>query len=109
MITCIILAIIFLIIGISLFNGKGGWLIAGYNTLTNKEKEEYDKNALFKAVAWVCIVCCVLLLVMGYLGNRVDSGILDENVMLVFAVIFIFAVVLSIVLAARYISRKSRK
>ncbi|QWB99562.1 DUF3784 domain-containing protein [Mycoplasmatota bacterium] len=35
----IILASLFFLIGIFLIAGKGGWLIAGYNTLSKEEKD----------------------------------------------------------------------
>lgn len=28
------------------FSGKGGWLIAGYNTMSKKEKEKYDEKKM---------------------------------------------------------------
>ena len=63
------MASIFFIISVYLFNGKGGWLISGYNTMTKEEKAQYDKRKLFNTVGIVCIVCCVLFGVMGYLGH----------------------------------------
>lgn len=38
----------FVIFGIVLLNGKGSFLIAGFNTLPKKEKEKYDIVALCK-------------------------------------------------------------
>ncbi|MGD6804636.1 DUF3784 domain-containing protein [Rossellomorea vietnamensis] len=39
---------LFVILGIFLINGKGAFLIAGYNTLPKEEKEKYDTEALCK-------------------------------------------------------------
>lgn len=33
-------------LGIALLQGKGAWLIAGYNTLSDEEKAKYDELAL---------------------------------------------------------------
>lgn len=41
--------ILLLILGIALLQGKGAWLIAGYNTLSDEEKAKYDEKALCKA------------------------------------------------------------
>ncbi|WP_068677791.1 DUF3784 domain-containing protein [Oceanobacillus sp. Castelsardo] len=48
MIGTISIIILFVILGIFLFNGKGSSLIAGFNTLPEEEKEKYDKVALSK-------------------------------------------------------------
>lgn len=39
----------FLTLDIFLFNRKGKWLIAGYNTASKQEKEEYDEKKLCKS------------------------------------------------------------
>src|SRR5690625_1394787 len=39
---------LFLMIGIVLYSGKGSFLIAGYNTMAEKEKDKYDTVALCK-------------------------------------------------------------
>lgn len=39
---------LFLIAGMFLINGKGSFLIAGYNTMPKEEKAKYDKIALSK-------------------------------------------------------------
>lgn len=45
-----ILAAIFFIMSILLICGKGSWLIAGYNTASKEEKEQYDKKKLCRAM-----------------------------------------------------------
>lgn len=50
-VACTIVGIIILLLiamSIVLLMGKGGWLIAGYNTLTREEKAQYDSIALCK-------------------------------------------------------------
>ncbi|HLR67587.1 MAG TPA: DUF3784 domain-containing protein [Virgibacillus sp.] len=39
---------LFIVLGIFLINGKGSFLIAGYNTMSREEKEKYDTVALCK-------------------------------------------------------------
>ncbi|WP_462419834.1 DUF3784 domain-containing protein [Salinicoccus sp. Marseille-QA3877] len=48
MIVMIFVISIFIVLGIFLVNGKGSFLIAGYNTMSAKEKEKYDKTELSK-------------------------------------------------------------
>lgn len=38
------LALLFVVIGIFLFLGKGSWLIAGYNTMPREEKEAHSQK-----------------------------------------------------------------
>ena len=42
--------LIFLILGIVLWHGKGSILIAGYNTATPQERSRYDQKALCRGV-----------------------------------------------------------
>ncbi|WP_409300521.1 DUF3784 domain-containing protein [Peribacillus sp. SCS-155] len=44
----IIVIIIFVVLGIILSNGNGSFLIAGFNTLPQEEKDKYDTVALCK-------------------------------------------------------------
>lgn len=48
MIGLIIIIILFIVMGIFLINGKGSFLIAGYNTMSEEEKAKYDTVALCK-------------------------------------------------------------
>lgn len=48
MVGMIILIGLFILMGIFLINGKGSFLIAGYNTMSEEEKAEYDTLALCK-------------------------------------------------------------
>ena len=41
----------FVLMGILFARGKGAGLIAGYNTMSAREKEKYDKKKLCKAMA----------------------------------------------------------
>lgn len=48
MIIILIIMILFIGLGILLYNGKGAFLIAGYNTMPKEEREKYDEKALSK-------------------------------------------------------------
>jgi len=47
----IAMIIIFVIMGVICSAGKGGFLIAGYNTADKKEKEKYDRKKLNRCFA----------------------------------------------------------
>ena len=46
----LVISIIFLIISILLLMGKGSFLIAGYNTASEKEKAKYNEKKLCRIV-----------------------------------------------------------
>lgn len=56
MIVMIFVIILFIVIGIFLVNGKGSFLIAGYNTMSAEEKEKYDKTELLKFIGKMMFV-----------------------------------------------------
>ena len=105
----LILALIFFIISIFLFFGKGKWLIAGYNTMSRENRKKYDERKLCKTVSILCMECCVLLCVMAYLGYGVDSGLMDQTVLFWFGLVFLIAVIVTIIVVGVYINKKAKK
>lgn len=105
----LVVALLFLIISIFLFLGKGKWLIAGYNTLSKEEQKKYDEKKLCKAVGMLCILCCIMLCIMAYFGYRVDSGLMNENRMLLFALLFMLVLFTAIIVIGIYINKKAKK
>ena len=73
----ILTAIIFIVLGVLIKYGKMYFLIAGYNTMSKKEKEKYDikgiatvfKNAMFGMAFMIIIGYCLSL----FLKNLCDS------------------------------------
>lgn len=58
---------LFVILGIVFLCGKGSFLIAGYNTSSQAEKNKTDEKALCKAMGKLMFVlaACVLLIAIG--------------------------------------------
>ncbi|MDR1701948.1 MAG: DUF3784 domain-containing protein [Sporomusaceae bacterium] len=56
-----------IIMAIFLLNGKGAFLIAGYNTMSKDEQARYDEQALCHSVGWfiIGISFCMLLVPLG--------------------------------------------
>ncbi|WP_341299513.1 DUF3784 domain-containing protein [Lysinibacillus sp. FSL H8-0500] len=52
----------FLIFAIVLSQGKGAFLLAGFNTISQKEQEQYDEKALAKFMGKVMYGYCFCLL-----------------------------------------------
>lgn len=61
----IVSALIFLMIGIIFTQGKGAFLIAGYNTSSKEEKAKYDEKALCKFMGKVMFSFVVCFLIMA--------------------------------------------
>ena len=47
----ICILVLFFLLGLLFARGKGAGLIAGYNTMSAREKEKYDKKKLCKAMS----------------------------------------------------------
>ena len=63
-----VIALIFIGMAIPLLMGKGAFLIAGYNTLSEKEKEKYDQVALCKFMGKILLpigITCPLIAIGG--------------------------------------------
>ncbi|MDR2571104.1 MAG: DUF3784 domain-containing protein [Oscillospiraceae bacterium] len=61
-IVTIIIALPFTIMGIFMLSGKGAFLIAGFNTMSESKKATYDKSALCRAVGILLISLSVLVI-----------------------------------------------
>ncbi len=61
----LIIAALFLILGIVFFCGKGAWLIAGYNTMSPSKKAQYDKKALCKFMGRLMFLFADCLLIIA--------------------------------------------
>ena len=65
MIVVYIIAAILLIMGIVILIGKGDNLIAGYNTASRKEREEYDIKRLRGLLGGLSIALAPMTLLLG--------------------------------------------
>ncbi len=77
----------FIVLGIVFMNGKGAFLIAGYNTSCKEEKEKYDKKALciFMGKSMFALAACWLISVFSEPdGNMIPFWV---GISLFFAVI----------------------
>lgn len=63
----VIVLILFLLLGIVFSKGKEAFLIAGYNTLSDSEKEQYNETELCKFMGKMMygFCFCILLLLLN--------------------------------------------
>ncbi|TFD99487.1 DUF3784 domain-containing protein [Jeotgalibacillus salarius] len=88
----LVLMIPFLIMGIVLSRGNGAWLIAGYNTMPESEKEKYDEVALCKFMGKIMYGVSFSLFLFG-LSAMLDFDFLFWTGMVLMIVLIIFTVV----------------
>ncbi len=68
-----IMILIFLLFGLAFARGKGQGLIAGYNTMSAREREKYDEAKLMKVMSrgmFALAGCMVLSLIGTLAGSR---------------------------------------
>lgn len=65
-IVLLLVIISFLLLSLVLLQGKGAWLLAGYNTMPIEEKEKYDETALCKFTGKLMLSIVFSMLFMMY-------------------------------------------
>lgn len=96
-VVCILLlAALFFIISGFLYGGKGSWLIAGFGTLSKKERAKYEEKKVCRAMGVFCTICGVMLCLLAYLGSRVESGQMAERQLLPFGITFLVVLLVSL-------------
>ena len=87
-----IMIVIFLIIGIMLYSGKGAYLIAGYNTMEEQEKDQYDAVALCKFMGKMMFGLCFSMC-FWVIGDLLKNDWLFNLGLVLFIGIIIFMLV----------------
>lgn len=83
-----IIWVVFLVIGILsgvLLSGHGKWLIAGYNTASEKEREKYDAKKLCRTVGAGLAVADLIILTMELFENVLPASFAEIAAMLILA------------------------
>ena len=68
----IVIIVIMFVLGVVILSGKGDNLIAGYNTASEKERQEVNIKRLRMVVAGICILVSVLLVIPFFIGKEDD-------------------------------------
>lgn len=91
---------IFLVMGIIFLLGKGGFLIAGYNTASKEEKAKYDEKRLNRCFAIWSFYMAAVAAACGY----VDTDWFATHVGLPFIIVGILFILIA---AGTYCKKKS--
>jgi amino acid permease len=70
----IIISLALLILGFILRSGKGDWLISGYNTLSEKEKNQYDRVAVCKFTGNLIISFAIIFFIIVICDRYIKSS-----------------------------------
>ncbi len=95
------LAFLFLLISIPLLLGKGSWLIAGYNTATQEEKDKYDEKKLCRTMGVMCLFISFLTILLALINS--------EEFAIIYGVIVIITVIACIIYCNIGCKRKAEK
>ena len=85
---------LFTVLGVFLLNGRGTFLIAGFNTLPKEEKAKYDKLALSKFYGKTILALSVSM-VFWLLSDILQNNVLFIIGLILFAGIIVFSLVYS--------------
>jgi len=73
----LLIMLFFIIMGVVLLNGRGGWFIPMYNVLPKKEQNTYNKKILFKGWGIWCLFASAAI-GMAVVGKIVEKDWLEN-------------------------------
>ena len=100
MVVLIIVALVCAVMGILVLIGKGDNLIAGYNTASKEEREQYDIKRLRGLIGGLMVVLAPMVLLM--LGNESMASTWSFC-----AIVFVLCIVV-VILANTWAKKKSQ-
>ena len=79
-----------IIMSLFLLNGKGAFLVAGYNTMSKKKQAKYDEKALCRATGrfLLWMTCCVILLPFSIISGVTWMPYCAEGIIAVSVLVF---------------------
>ena len=77
--------IVIAILSAALLSGHGSWLIAGYNTASEKERAKYDKKKLCRTMGAGLGAADVLILILGLFEDVLPASFAGIAAGLIFA------------------------
>lgn len=84
----IVIVILFLLIGIYMLTGRGGFLIAGYNMLPKEQKQKYDEKRLCRFTGVMIILATLYCALMEFTNmNEIYASIGFVVITLTFVIV----------------------
>lgn len=69
-----VIGALFLAESIALFTGHGTWFIAGYNTMSPKEKEKFDEKKLCRVVGSGFLFLAVVIFLIAIFMDKLSAS-----------------------------------
>lgn len=92
MIPAIIFSLLFIILAIVFYLGKGDKLIAGYNTASEEERKKVNIQRLRILMSCISIIAAAFCVSMPIIGNNIQAQL---GATAVFMAVIIFVVILA--------------
>ena len=89
MIISIVFGIAFLILAVIFLMGKGDKVIAGYNTLSEEERNEVNIHRLRILMAIICIITAGFITLLSFIYKDVNSFLTAMFVFMLITFVFI--------------------
>ena len=90
MIKGIIFAILFIVLAIIILMGKGDFLIAGYNTASDTEKQQVNIKRLRLLMTVMMVFTALFCFFMSMLGNeRMETVLTATGIFVIVTIIFV--------------------
>lgn len=73
---------VLLLISVVLLQGKGSWLIAGYNTSSKEEKKKYNEKKLCQATGAMMLIIAVIFSILTFITYLVEvKSLMNEKIL----------------------------
>lgn len=97
--TALLFGILFLLLAISFLNGKNKNLIAGYNSMTESEKKQFDEKSIGKANGKTMLIISVITIIFSCISFLFAFYIISKPIFIFSVVAYIVAVTLFTILS----------
>ena len=94
-----VIAALFIVLAVIFLMGKGDKLIAGYNTLSEKERKEFDIIRLRILMTFTSAFTACFCILLSFIGKDMKSG-------LTATFFFIVITIIVVILANRWAKKK---
>ena len=79
MIVPILLAVLLFVAACFLLRGKGSWMIAGYNVMSQTEKGRYDEKRLCRSVGFFLLLASLGIALLVLCNNLEEGAVLPPS------------------------------
>ena len=68
----LVMGVFFIVLGLVIQSGKANILIAGYNTMTEEQRAEWNSKAMYKFIGWFLLVIPSIILLLACIPMALD-------------------------------------